>query len=334
MLEAWNFCNRAGPPFTGDPSLPSPRYADCVGNRFDTINCTFGPNEDNCISMELNNAAPNDTSQDDAFAVNKEGELGSKCQINDTYFWTAMLKNGNYISSSNLCQCPYPPQASSISHKSSLKANNLPMNQPLVIHKYTDLSYNGYFEGTWDLNASKDLINPNSNISYFKFEWGVAENGDPVLRNTIKTSKNYPWLMLYTGVDVAYGEKGGVQYIGRGMMKYALPTDIDAIIQYDLKINIADNAASHSSFYFLNMGACWKHNNNGLKDVQCDGNTTTDVTRYVLMETNPNYHVSCTKDHPFSCPRYHTFINGTVVDRNNSGYPYDAYQEWCAPWNC
>ena len=83
------------------------------------------------------------------------------------------------------------------------------------------------------------------------------------------------------------------------------------------------------------MGSSWKHNNNDLKDVECDGNTTTDVARYVLMETNLSYHVSCSIDNPMHCPRYHTFINGTMVDRNNTvSYPYDAYKEWCAPWNC
>ena len=130
-------------------------------------------------------------------------------------------------------------------------------------------------------------------------------------------------------MDVAKGEKGGVQYDGRGLMKYSAKTDIDFILQYRLNITTAYQAGEHSSFYFLNMGSCWKHNNNGLKDVECDGNTTTDVTRYVLMETNPEYHVSCTVNSPFNCPRYHTFINGTVVDRNNTAYyPYDAYKEW------
>ena len=73
-----------------------------------------------------------------------------------------MLKNGNYIQTLNLCQCPYPPKPSQTFQqlKSSLSANNLPMNQPYVMHKYTDLSYNGSFEGTWDLNASHNLINP------------------------------------------------------------------------------------------------------------------------------------------------------------------------------
>ena len=63
MLEGWNFCNRAGPAFEGDPILPSPRYADCIvdnnhhnGNmNNNSHNCTFGPYQDNCVSLKLNN---------------------------------------------------------------------------------------------------------------------------------------------------------------------------------------------------------------------------------------------------------------------------------------
>ena len=337
-----------------DPSLPSPRYADCVG--INTNECVYGPYGNNCISQELNNAAPSNTSNGticDEFAVNKEANLGSKCLVNDSYFWTAMLKNGNYIASSNLCGPPYPPQPhNQFGETRTLKFNELPMNQPLVLHSYTNNESNGYFEGTWDLNASKDLINPTSNLSYFKFQWRYDEAtgkgtahchdilhlyciGDPVFKNTIKTSKYYPWLMLYTGVDVGKGEKGGVQYIGRGMMKYAASTSVDFIVEFNLTINTAYQAKAHSSFYFLNMGACWKNNNGNLEDVQCDGNTTTDVTRYVLMETNPEYMGNCNANNRMNCPRYHTFVNGTVVSRNDTNsYPYDAYKYWCVPWNC
>eukprot|EP01084_Bolivina_argentea_P155356 270733_1 len=334
MIEAWNFCNRAGPSFPGDPPLPSPRYADCVNTKAN--NCTYGSNNNNCITPQLNNAQtknPSNGTEEDFFTINKEANLGSKCQIDNTYFWTAMLKSGNYISSSKLCGPPYPPSPPSSQH---ITFNELPMNQPIVLHNYTNSKSHGLFEGTWDINSSRSLINVNSNISYFKLEWMYkTETETPVLRNTIKTSKYYPWLMLYTGLDVGYGEKGGVQYIGRGMMKYAPSTDTDFIVQYNLSVNTAFQAESSSSFYFLNMGACWKNNNNGLKDVQCDGNTTTDVTRYILMETNPDYHVSCSKSNPMRCPRYHTFINGTVVSRNDTdSYPYDAYKEWCTPWGC
>ena len=35
------------------------------------------------------------------------------------------------------------------------------------------------------------------------------------------------------------------------------------------------------------------------------------------------------------CPRYHRFINGTIVSRNDTlHYPYDAYKYWCMPWEC
>ena len=84
-----------------------------------------------------------------------------------------MLKNGNYIPSTNLCPCPYEPNPSGLKLK---VGNNLPMNQPRVIHSYTDDTYHGYFEGTWDINASMDDINIYSNISYFKLEWEYDPN--------------------------------------------------------------------------------------------------------------------------------------------------------------
>ena len=92
MLEGWNFCNRAGPSFAGDPVLPSPRYADCIVNNNDNIynnnsnNCTFGPLKDNCVSIQLNNLTYNNatnmngTINVDDFAVYKEQMLGDACQ--------------------------------------------------------------------------------------------------------------------------------------------------------------------------------------------------------------------------------------------------------------
>eukprot|EP01084_Bolivina_argentea_P155357 270734_1 len=319
MIEAWNYCSNAGPHFVGDPPLPSPRYADCVG--LSSNNCTFGPYNNNCVPESLNNAQPSNTSNPyecDQFAIQKEQKLGTKCRVNDTYFWSTMLQNGNYILSSNLC----PDQN---------WGNNLPMNQPRILHQYTDNTYHGYFEGTWDINVSINMINITNNISYFKLEWEYNKTSrNAIFRNTIKTSQYYPWLMLYTGVDVAKGEKGNVAYSGRGLMKYTPSTSTDFVVQFRLSLNTAYQAGPHSSFYFLNMCSCWKDNN-----IACDGNTTTDVTRNILMETNPEYHQACNVNNTMACPRYHTFINGTIVDRNNTNsFPYDAYKEWCAPYNC
>ena len=84
-----------------------------------------------------------------------------------------------------------------------------------------------------------------------------------------------------------------------------------------------------TSFYLLNMGACWKNDGTA-----CDGNTSTDVTRYLLMETNPGYDGGCKPETPLLCPRLHRFLNGTVVDRNSTSFPYGAYKYWCAPPSC
>ena len=44
--------------------------------------------------------------------------------------------------------------------------------------------------------------------SYFALEW-FERGGRHVVRNTLRTSPQYPWLMLYTGADAAEGRKGG-----------------------------------------------------------------------------------------------------------------------------
>lgn len=81
------------------------------------------------------------------------------------------------------------------------------------------------------------------------------------------------------------------------------------------------------------MGGCWKDNG-----AQCDGDITTDVTRYLLFQVP-----SATPTTPGSgsrsvercgpsesqlhlCPPYHRYRNGTVVYREDSArFPYPAY---------
>ena len=146
--------------------------------------------------------------------------------------------------------------------------------------------------------------------------------------------------MLYTGVDVSNYEKGQVPYKGCGMMSkpplvyHNITTNYTSymnnfIVTFKLSLNyIYPTTASASSFYFLNMVSCWT--NDGL---QCTGDTTKDFTQQVLMETNPNF-ARHSINNKFGCPRYHTFIYRTIISRNDSGYPYDAYKEWCVPWEC
>lgn len=82
-------------------------------------------------------------------------------------------------------------------------------------------------------------------------------------------------------------------------------------------------------FYFLNMGACWKDSGE-----QCDGDITTDVTRYLLFQVpagGGSGSGSTDRCGPSAaqralCPPSHTYRNGTVVLVDDaSRFPYSAY---------
>lgn len=140
--------------------------------------------------------------------------------------------------------------------------------------------------------------------------------------------------MVYTGADAAQGWKGGYPWDGRGIMVQHpvsspnWPTN-DFRVRFWLNISAFD---ATSSFYFLNTGSCWK-----LDGRQCDGDLTSDVTRYILLDLNAQSHtiggpggrrVRCgpsTEDVVF-CPRWHKRADGTIVPREDRDrFPYDAY---------
>ncbi|KAL6954213.1 hypothetical protein U1Q18_046127 [Sarracenia purpurea var. burkii] len=81
----------------------------------------------------------------------------------------------------------------------------------------------------------------------------------------------------------------------------------------------------------MDIGSCWK--NDGRR---CDGNVTTDVTRYSEMIINPSVDSWCKPDNDSLkyCPPYHTFSNGTRIHRTDSdNFPYEAYHLYCSPGN-
>lgn len=79
----------------------------------------------------------------------------------------------------------------------------------------------------------------------------------------------------------------------------------------------------------MDMGSCWKNSGQ-----PCDGDVTTDVTRYSEMIINPETEAWCRPDRRYECPPYHTFKNGTRVSRNDRvNFPYDAYHVYCSPGN-
>uniref|UniRef100_M1CNW2 DUF7705 domain-containing protein n=2 Tax=Solanum tuberosum TaxID=4113 RepID=M1CNW2_SOLTU len=79
----------------------------------------------------------------------------------------------------------------------------------------------------------------------------------------------------------------------------------------------------------MDIGSCWKNNGKS-----CDGNVTTDVTRYSEMILNPETPSWCKPDSPKLCPPYHIFPNGSRIHRNDTiRFPYEAYHMYCAPGN-
>jgi hypothetical protein len=93
-----------------------------------------------------------------------------------------------------------------------------------------------------------------------------------------------------------------------------------------VRLRIIEAGEVHTQFYLPEISGCWK-----LDGSPCDGNLTTDVTRYICYMISPNVKTgSCSATHQASCPPYHVFLNGTVVYRNDTAsFPYGCYYMWC-----
>lgn len=352
-LEAWNFCNEVG---EEAPGMGSPRAADCFdlerishssgdGDKNDDDEC------DNATYKVVHKVTEDDNKLGygkpfrggqslklkdvDVYAVKKEIYLGDKCEVKDDpnhpwQFWMIMLKNGNMDTSAGLCPKdgkkvgPFPPES-----RFPCFSPRHCMNQPLVYHNYTaiedDNTLKGGFYGTWDLDAN--IMEGFNNISYYSVTWEkeIGEGGWK-FHHVLKTSPKYPWLMLYLRSDATNGYSGGYHYPTRGMTKI-IPGSPNFKVRVTL--DIKKGGGPKSQFYLMDMGSCWKNNGEG-----CDGDVTSDVTRYSEMIINPNTEAWCKADNLDSCPPYHTFANGTRVHRTNASYyPYSAYHMYCSPGN-
>lgn len=171
----------------------------------------------------------------DLYAAEKELYLGFKCQVEDFpnpwQFWMIMLKSGNMDTYAAKCPengvkvGPFGPD------------DRFPcfgqgcMNQPSIFHDYTKLegpnrtTLKGRFFGSWDLDVNYDLSgglarNVIDNISYHSVTWEKEiGKGSWVFHHVLRTSLNYPWLMLYLRSDATQGLSGGYHYPTRGMSK-------------------------------------------------------------------------------------------------------------------
>lgn len=167
----------------------------------------------------------------DKYAAKKEIYLGKKCQVKDEpgpwQFWMVMLKSGNTDTYASRCPSnghkagPFPPESRFPCFGDGC------MNMPLMHHEYTSVHgkhgkiLKGSFYGTWDLDANvTNGVVPCNGTSYYSVTWSkkIGE-GSWVFHHVLKTSKKYPWLMLYLRSDATTGFSGGYHYQTRGMMK-------------------------------------------------------------------------------------------------------------------
>ncbi|KAF8401218.1 hypothetical protein HHK36_012147 [Tetracentron sinense] len=329
-FEGWNFCNEIGKEV---PAMGSPRAADCFDYSSPSLKhkVTEADNKlgvgkpfPGLSSKALNNA--------DLYAVEKELYLGSLCEVADTpkpwQFWMVMLKNGNYDTKSGLC----PENGKKVG---SFKPGRFPcfgdgcMNQPLLYHQQTDISETGTmkggFNGTYDLDF--DNGGGIDGISFFEVVWEKKVGvGSWVFNHKLKTSKKYPWLMLYLRADATNGLSGGYHYDTRGMLS-TLPESPNFKVRVSL--DVKQGGGPKSQFYLIDIGSCWK--NNG---APCDGDTLTDVTRYSEMIINPEIEAWCSPSNLVNCPPFHISLNNTKIYRNDTAnFPYSAYHYYCAPGN-
>ena len=184
----------------------------------------------------LSPGAANDV---DLYAAEKEKYLGSLCQVDTPspwQFWMIMLKNGNYDTQSGLCPengkkvPPFNPGRFPCFGKGC-------MNQPILYHQYTHLlgggTMRGSFNGTYDLDS--DISAGLDGISFYEVVWKKKVGaGSWVFNHKLKTSKKYPWLMLYLRADATKGFSGGYHYSTRGMLKTVSMSSLEVI--FSLKV--------------------------------------------------------------------------------------------------
>jgi hypothetical protein len=356
-LEEWNFCNEVG---QEAPGMGSPRQADCADVFCPLLTdpvggCLYGKENGCTVNQKVTevdnklgsgdrfpNISFESQSNPDKYAMEKELYLGSLCEVrnssNPWQFWMIMLKNGNFDTRSGLCPENGRKVSPIITNRTFPCFGKGCMNQPLVYHNWTKPQENaiyscdsqspsimGSFYGTYDLDAS--LGARIDDISYFSVVWEKqASTGRWVFSHKLKTSKKYPWLMLYLRADAAKGFSGGYHYDTRGMM-LKLPESPNFKVR--LTLNVISGGGSNSQFYLIDIGSCWKNDGQ-----PCDGEVETDVTRYSEMIINPEVTSWCRPDNLAVCPPYHINSNGSKVYRNDTArFPYSAYHLYCAPGN-
>jgi hypothetical protein len=392
--EGWNFCNSGVNP-SNYSAGPSPRMADCLP----APGAPAGPGPFGNVVTDADNALmvgqpfplPNFTAPGDqaGYAIVKEQYLGALCarpaapsapSALPWSYWTVMFKSGNMQTGAGLCAemgaggDAVAGSAASIDH-ARVGFNNLPMNQPWMVHGWTTpgqaVPYNGsgligYFAGTYDGDpawtpsqlaavqaalhnytqawisfrfaelAAAGASGPPppqptpplllANSSYLATAWYTnVTTGATVYYQLVVTTPTYPWLMNYLRSDDVGGGNGGYIWDGRGVMGGPVPAYATQLVA---RLDVLSPGTG--MMYLPEISGCWK-----LDGSPCDGNATTDVTRYACFIVTPTVVAQCSAANQNTCPPYHIrSSDGAVVLRNDTAnFPYECYYQHCLPPN-
>ncbi|CAN6469559.1 unnamed protein product [Victoria cruziana] len=330
-FEAWNFCNEVG---KEAPNMGSPRAADCFDITKGIVAHKVTEDENRLgVGTPFPGIGPEAVDDPDLYAVEKELFLGSKCEVKDSprpwQFWMVMLKNGNLDTSAGLCPENGKPIGAFPQTPRFPCFGKGCMNQPTFHHEQTRRvggKLKGSFNGSYDLDAdlSKSGLGGNS---FYEVVWEKkAEEGSWLFSHRLKTSKRYPWLMLYLRADATEGLSGGYHYETRGMLR-TLPESPNFKVR--LTLEVKSGGGPKSQFYLMDMGSCWKNDGS-----PCDGDVLTDITRYSEMIINPQTPAFCRPSNLAACPPFHILPNNTKIHRNDTkNFPYSAYHYYCGPGN-
>ncbi|KAH7283456.1 hypothetical protein KP509_34G008200 [Ceratopteris richardii] len=219
------------------------------------------------------------------------------------------------------------------------------MNHPRVFHNWSKINdqegytnssefissqtLSGSFFGTYDLDDN-GLANQTVSLdsSYFSVDWSKdPQSGSWLFHHVLRVNHKYPWLMLYLRADTTSGLSGGYPWETRGMM---IKVPESPNFKVKLTLNVLRGGGSASQFYLLDIGGCWKNDGR-----DCDGNTSSDVTRYSEMIINPSTTNWCHPGALALCPPYHVDAKTKEhIYRNDTArFPYTAYHYYCVPPN-
>ncbi|XP_021768624.1 uncharacterized protein LOC110732949 isoform X1 [Chenopodium quinoa] len=355
-FEAWNFCNEVG---HEAPAMGSPRAADCfnfipkasISNKiqsggsnrsFEIQHKVTEAHNKLGVGMPFPGLTAEALTNADLYAAQKELYLGSLCEVKAEaeapwQFWMVMLKNGNFDGNSGLC-----PQNGKKVGPFYTPPGRFPcfgagcMDQPSFHHNPTSSHANdsdiatmtGGFRGTYDLDSDiSNVVDVGVGVSFYEVTWKKQPGqGSWSFKHKLKTSKKYPWLMLYLRADATQGYSGGYHYDTRGMLK-TLP--VSPNFKVKMHLDIKQGGGAKRQFYLIDIGSCWKNNGK-----PCNGDVLTDVTRYSEMIINPETPAWCSPTSIKSCPPYHFTPNNTKIPRNDTThFPYGAYHYYCRPGN-